>query len=200
MSVDKKFNINYDNINYCTITIVYGESENIFTQISRYINWYQEYNINSTDTIIIESEDKIFELDLGKDKQKLDLNKQNILESKKIIYEYYSFGCNPESFPKSIKKKPKVYLSYNEPELIDNLYKDKYIRKLFNNYNKITDIKLDCSFYSCTYEDIHSKSIALGISKIKYNGEKTAKYIIGYDKTLFDIEDIKDIIKNILVK
>ena len=189
---DEVLIIDLPNIKYCTLTIIFNETENIFTQISRYFNISGENTIISTDTIIIE-----------KDSDVIEFNKNNIINNM-IKFNYYSYGVSSNIIPKSIVKKNNspFYLS-----LIESAYdqindetneKYKYIRDLFVNYSQ--KINHDITFYTCVYKNIYNNKICFGVTKIKYTSDKTSKYIIGYDKNLLDFEEVKSIIKEIFIK
>lgn len=182
------YQIDIPNINYCTITIVYNESENIFSQITRYLNWSIENQIEQTDSMILEHENELFQLD-------------SFTPNKLIEFTYYSYGHNPDVFPKSIskeEKEKKFYLSYMEPSIINMSDYETYLSKMFTNYPQ--KINLDLSIYNCTYVDIYTSKIAFRITKIKYDGKKTSRYLIGFDTKILDIEEVKTIIKKIFVK
>lgn len=192
MSNEKKYTIDLSNIKYCTITIIYNESEDIFVKASRFFNWSGENKIILTDTIILEHENETIELDLN----------PNYSNNKIIEYKYYSYGVSPEIFPKSIIKEKintkKFYLSFIEPELIANQYKNKYSGQIFRNYPQKQ--KYHESYYCSTYGNIYNDKIAFGISKISYTSNKSSRYIVGYDSTILDFEDVKSIIKEIFIK
>jgi hypothetical protein len=184
MSQIKKI-IDLTNIKYCIVNIIYNESNDIFTQINRYFNFYGEYKIISTDTILIEQDSEIFEL-----------NEKNNIKTN-IEFENYSNNSSFFNFPKLIKNN-NFQLICIDPELVDNKYINNYVVKFFGKYQQ--KINHDESFYCCTYKNINNDKIAFGITKQKYSSNKSSRYIIGFDSTILDFEDIKSIVKEIFVK
>jgi hypothetical protein len=194
MSEEKTYTIDISNIKYFSITIIFNESDSLVTQTLRFFEWYlsREFtSIQSTDTVILELDDHIIELN------------PNYKTDKDISYKYHTYGQSPSIFPKSIEKevnnKSKFYLSYIEPKLSDDKYVNIYSKKLFKNFpNKI---KHEPSFYCGTYGNIYDdKKIAFGIEKINYPNVKSSRYAIGYDSTILDLEEVKSIIKEIFYK
>ena len=191
MSDEKKYIIDILNIKYCTCTIIYNESQDLIVKASRFLNWFgYENKIVPTDTIILENDNQIIELD---SKYQID---------KDIEYKYFSYGISGDIFPKSIQKemsnKKKFYLSYIEPELLDSKYINKYIKKVFIKYPQ--KVKHESSEYSSTYSNIYNDTIGLGITKINYSNNNSSRYAIGYDSTILDFEEVKSILKEIFIK
>jgi hypothetical protein len=183
---DSALTLEISNIKYCTITVFYNESENIFVQGLRFLNLFDENKIISTDTVILEHYNQIIELNLN----------QNFHNDKNIKYKY-SCEKSSEIFPNSIEKNilsiNNFLLKFEE----NNKFLNFSYRKIFQNYPQ--KIKYDESSYYCgTYINISNKKIAFGIIKIFYPNNKLSKYIVGYDSTILDLEDVKSIIKEIL--
>jgi hypothetical protein len=191
MSDKKKYIIDILNIKYCTCTIIYNESQDLMVQTSRFLNWFgYENKIVPTDTIILEHDNQIIELD------------SKYIIDKDIKYKYFSYGISADIFPKSIQKeitdRKNLYLSYIEPELLDNKYINKYIKKVFIKYPQKVNHK--SSEYCSTYSNIYNDTIVLGITKINYSNNNSSRYAIGYDSTILDFEEVKSILKEIFIK
>ncbi len=189
---ENKLNIDLDNIKYCTMTIIHN-NPSIFENLFKLWTSDYEHNISSSDSIVLEIGGELF-----------DLNNSNCLNETKslennIKCDYYSFGIQP-FLPKSIKIKnlQSFYLSLIESEYNDEKkhYYCKYLNQLFQNYSTNKNW-IDSSIYNCVYYNIHSLNIVFGISKVKYVGEKTSRYIIAYDN-LIPKEIVIVVIKKII--
>ena len=90
MSNKKKYTIDISNIKYCTITIIYNESQDLFVQVERFFNWSEENRVTSKDTIILEHENIIIELE-SKSKSKSESESEYQID-KDITFNYYSYG------------------------------------------------------------------------------------------------------------
>lgn len=190
MSEEKKYIIDILNIKYCTFTIIYNESQDLIVKASRFFNCSGEYTVIPTDTLILEHDNQIIELDL---KYVIDKN---------IEYKYFSYGISSDIFPKSIQKemsnKRKFYLSYIEPELLDSKYTNKYVKKVFIKFPQ--KVNNEPSKYCSTYGNIYNDTIGLGITKINCTNNNSSRYAIGYDSTILDFEEVKSILKEIFIK
>ena len=184
-------------IKYLTITIIYDNSSNPIEQFIKYIGLYDEYYIKSTDTVIIETDTETFELDLTS--TYTQDNDQNII---------FDIDFNKNIVNSIYKNTPdkNLNLKYNEPYFNGVQFTDTHIKKLFCGYK--SQYKLDCSYYCCTYTNIKSDTLGLGLglglgfglTKLKYNGKNTARYVLAYDYTLLNIDELKIIIKQLLLK
>ena len=186
-----KYNVNVDNIKYCTITVIHNQLS-MWKKIFKLFDANYEHCISLSDSIVIEIENELFDLD--------NLNKSEC-SFVNIECNYYSFGIQP-FFPKSIDDKniSSFYLSLIEPEYNNekNKYYSKHLNKLFDKYFENKNM-IDASLYNCVYYNIHTENIVFGICKIKYTGETTSKYVIAYDNSITK-QKVIIIIKKIISK
>ena len=129
--------------------------------------------------------------------------------SVELNYNYYSYGHCSTKFPKNIKSihmtniTKIIYLSYIEPYVSNGILNEKYISSIFHQkkINIENNFKLaTTSYYACSYVNIFNDTIAFGICKIKYSGDKISKYVIAYDSELLDKNKIMDIVRTIFLK
>ena len=186
---DITYKIELSNIKYCTITIIFNKSDDIFIQILRFVKPDEEKKIISTDTIILEHDNETIELD------------SNYKSGRKIHYKYYSYMLVLDLLPYSIIKYDPIksfYLDHVEPDFINRECINICSRLFFSNYPQ--KLEHDESFYSCAYTNIYDNKITFCITKKCYSSNKSATYVLGYNSTILDFEDVKNIINEIFTK
>lgn len=187
----KKISNKFDseNIKYCIMTIIQNEIS-LFEYFLKSFTENYEHKIVSNDTIILEFDGELYELN------SININNNFI----NIIYE--NNGYLYDIFPKMIIGNkmliPDINLIFIEP-----IY-DKKIKCLISNstdiYKKFGNFTKDISYYNVSYKNANTNKINLSFMKVKYNGEKTSKYIIAYDYKFLDKEKIFMILKKIFLK
>ena len=168
------------------MTIVQNELS-YYEKFSKLFSSNFEHKITNTDTIILEIDSELYELN-------------NIIDTENnlIEFKYYSYGYYSNIFPKSISNNNnlKFYLKFIEPtyEQIKTQY---YILDFTNIFIKYGNFIKDASNYNITYKNIFTNNIDFAIMKVKYNGEITSKYIIAYNSEYINKEIIFIILKKI---
>lgn len=191
--LNDEYLIDLADIKYCLVTVFFKETDNIFTQVCKYLGICREKQIMSSDFVMMEKDSEMFIIDKCYD---------NTIE-----FDYYDYGSNSDIIPKSIiKEENKTFYLCLIQDRINNKYTNKYIGELYGRYfqknpqkNLQKNIDMN-SIYTCTYKDYEYDTIAFGIAKLEQSSDILSKFIIGYDTTILDLDEVKSIIKKILIK